>query len=352
MPENTNAQLAAIPPQMLVYQISIGHFFSRALALAAKLRIADLLRDGPKTGAELGRRIDVHAPSLVRVMRLLVSVGVFAEREDGSFSLNPLSELLRTDMPGSMRSFVLLFAGVVTQDAWKELEYCVRTGEPAFHRLWPDDDAFSFIARNPEQAAVFDDAMAAFAPMTSAALAASYDFGRFGKLVDVGGGNGALMIGILKANPNLRGIVFDRPEAAASAREKLAAAGLADRCEAAAGDFFREIPRGGRAYMLKHIIHDWNDECAVAILKNCRSAIPSDGTLLVIEGVYPARVEQSEALRRATATDVNMLVSTGGRQRSEAEFREILAAAGFRLNRIVDTPARASVIESSPAGLI
>jgi hypothetical protein len=347
MPEQSNAASAAIPPQMMLYQIGTGHFFSRALALAAKLKIADELRDGPKTGAELARAIELDAPALVRVMRMLVSIGVFVEHDGHRFGLTPLGELLRSDMPGSMRSFVLLFAGVVIQDSWKELEYCVRTGEPAFHRFYPDDDAFTAIARNPEQAAVFDEAMAAFAPMTSAALAASYDFGRFGKVVDVGGGNGALMIGILSANPNLQGIVFDRPEPAASARKKLTEAHLAKRCEVVAGDFFKDVPRGGRAYMLKHIIHDWNDERAFAILKNCRSAMPPDGTLLIIEGVYPERIEASEAGRGATATDVNMLVSTGGRQRSAAEFREILNAAGFRLDRIVPTPARASVIESS-----
>jgi hypothetical protein len=347
MPENSNAQPAAIPPQMLLYQIGIGHFFSRALALAAKFKIADLLSDGPKTGAELARALDAHAPSLGRVMRLLVSVGVFVELEDHRFGLNPLSDLLRSGVPGSMRAFVLLFAGVTIQDSWKDLDYCVRTGEPAFRRIAPDDDAFSFMARNPEQAAVFDDAMAAFAPMTAAALAASYDFGRFGKIVDVGGGNGALMIGILSANPDLQGILFDRADTVASAREKVAAAGLASRCEVASGDFFREVPRGGRAYMLKHIIHDWSDERAIAILTNCRRAMPPDGTLLIIEGVYPRRIEHSEVARRATATDVNMLVSTGGRQRSEAEFRAILAAAGFHVDRIVDTPARASVIESS-----
>jgi hypothetical protein len=349
MPGQTNAASAAIPPQMMLYQIGIGHFFSRALALAAKLGIADQLSNGPKTAAELARAADVHAPSLVRVMRLLVSVGVFTEHSEHRFGLTPLSELLRNDIPGSMRSFVLLFAGVTIQDSWKELEYCVRTGNPAFRRFYPDDDAFSFMARNPEQAAVFDEAMAAFAPMTAAALAASYDFGRFGKIVDVGGGNGALLIGVLKANPSLCGIVFDRAEAAASAREKIAAVGLADRCDAVAGDFFCEVPPGGRAYMLKHIIHDWADDRALTILKNCRRAMPRDGTLLIIEGVYPSRIEESEAARRATATDVNMLVSAGGRQRSETEFREIFTAAGFRLDRIVPTPARVSVIEASVA---
>ena len=153
-------------------------------------------------------------------MRLLASVGVFEEREVGNFALTPLGELLRTGVPGSMRSSVLLFAGVGIQDSWKDLEYCVQTGEPAFRRNSPDADPFSQIARNPEMAKVFDEAMATFAPLTAAAIAASYDFSPFGKLVDVGGGNGSLLIGILKANPNLHGIVFDLPHAAEKRAKK------------------------------------------------------------------------------------------------------------------------------------
>ena len=202
------------------------------------------------------------------------------------------------------------------------------------------------MAQNPEMAAAFDEAMATFAPLTVAAVTASYDFSAFGTLVDVGGGNGAILIGLLKATPNLRGIVFDRPHAADSARKKIAAAGLESRCEAVGGDFFKAVPAGADAYLLKHVIHDWNDERAVAILKNCHRAMSPNSKLLIVEGVYPVRIDQSDFQPGSwPRNDVNMLVCTGGRQRSEAEFRSLYDAAGFKLTKIVPTPARVCVIE-------
>jgi len=321
------------------------HYFSRALALAAKLGVADLLKDGPRHYSDLAKATETHAPSLNRLIRLLSSVGVFEERENGTFALTLLGELLRTGVPGSMRSAVLLFAGIGIQDAWKELEYCVQTGEPAFRRNSPDADPFSQIAQNPEMAKVFDEAMATFAPLTAAAIAASYDFSPFRKLVDIGGGNGSLLIGILNANPNLQGIVFDLPHAADKARAKIAEAGLQSRCEGVGGDFFKEVPAGADAYIIKHVIHDWNDDRATAILRSIHRAMPSHGKLLIAEGVYPQRIDQSDLSRGAAANDVNMLVSTGGRQRSETEFRSLQDAAGFKLTRIIPTPARLSLIE-------
>ena len=303
------------PPSLLLYQMSIGHYVSRALALAAKLQIADLLRDGPRNSGELAEATGMHAESLNRVMRLLASAGVFTEQENLKFSLTSLGELLRSDVPGSMRAPVMLFAGIGIQEAWAELEYCVRTGEPAFRRISPDADAFTQMAKDPEMARMFDEAMASFAPITSAAIVAAYDFSPFRTLVDVGGGNGAILIGILKANPTLRGIVFDQPHAAQTAVKKIAEAGLKSRCEAVGGDFFKDVPSGADAYISKHVIHDWNDERAIAILKNCRRAMGSQAKLLIAEGVYPPRIDQSDLSRGAAANDVNMLVSTGGRQR-------------------------------------
>lgn len=347
--EGKSAQPASPPPPLALYQMAIGHYFSRALALAAKLGIADLLKDGPRHYSELANATGTNPPSLNRVMRLLASAGVFVEQEGGNFALTPLGEYLRTGVPGSMRSSVLLFAGVGIQDNWKELEYCVQTGEPAFRRNSPHADPFAAIAQNPEQAKVFDEAMASFAPVTAAAIAAAYDFSAFGKVVDVGGGNGSLLIGILKANPNLRGIVFDLAHAADKARNKIAEAGLESRCEAVGGDFFKEVPSGADAYVIKHVLHDWNDERAIAILRNIHRAMRPGGKLLIAEGVYPPLIDQTDVSRGAAANDVNMLVCTGGRQRSEAEFRSIQDAAGFRLMRIIPTPARISVIEGSRA---
>lgn len=333
---------------MLLYQMSIGHYLSRALALAAKLKLADLLKDGPKNYAEVASATGTHAPSLRRVMRLLASAGIFVEQENGDFALGPIGDYLRSDVPGSMRASVMLFAGVGIQDAWKELEYCVQTGEPAFRRTNPDADPFTLMAEGPN-AKIFDEAMATFAPQTSAAIAGAYDFSGFQSLVDIGGGNGALLIGILKANPTLRGIVFDLPHNSDTAKDKIAEAGLASRCEAVGGDFFKEVPSEGDAYIIKHVIHDWNDDRAAAILKNVRRAMGPNGKLLIAEGLYPAHIEPSDICRGATANDVNMLVSTGGRQRSEAEFSSLFEKSGFKLTKIVATPARLSIIEGAPA---
>ena len=347
MSEQTRDQTQTLPPQLMLYQLSIGHYLSRALYLAAKLGIADLLKDGPRAYGELAAATETHAPSLNRVLRLLASVGVFDEQDGGRFALTAVSEALRVG-PGSLRAMVLLFGGPLVQESWSELEYCVRTGEPAFRKRSPDADAFTEMAKNPEQAAAFDEAMAATAPATAAAVAAAYDFSAFGTVMDVGGGNGAILTGILSAHPGVKGIVFDQPPSAERAREKIAAAGLADRCQAAGGDFFQELPRGADAYMLKHVIHDWSDDKAIAILRNCRRAMGRSGKLLIVEGVYPPRIDHSLESRGAAANDVNMLVCTGGRQRSEAEFHALYAAAGVSLARIIPTMARVSVIEGTP----
>ena len=345
--EAQKSQPIGEPPGIALYRIGVGHYFSRALALVAKLGVADLLKDGPRSYDDLAAATGTHGASLARVMRLLASVGVFEERDNGAFALLPLGELLRSDVPGSMRAMVQLFAGVAIQDSWKELEYCVQTGEPAFRRNSPYADTFEAMAANPEQAKVFDEAMATFAPMTAAVIAASYDFAPLRTLVDVGGGNGTLLLGILKANPHLHGIVFDLAHAAEKARAKIVEAGVQSRCEARAGDFFTEVPAGADAYLIKHVIHDWNDERASAILRSIHRAMPPHGRLLIAEGVYPERVDTSEGARGAAANNVNMLVCTGGRQRSEAEFRSLLAAAGFKLTRIIPTPARLSIIEGT-----
>jgi len=322
----------ALPPQMAIYQMAIGHYLSRALHLAAKLSVADLLKDGARRAEELAEATDTHAPSLRRVLRFLASVGVFEEREDGRFALTALGECLRADLPGSSRAMVLLFAGIGIQDSWKELEWCVRTGEPAYRKRGATDP-FAEMAKDPAQAANFDAAMADFTKMTAVAVAAAYDFTPFRTIVDVGGGNGALLLGILRATPRLEGIVFDRTDVVARAEKEIAASGLGDRCRAAGGDFFVEVPNGADAYVLKHVIHDWDDARARTILANCRRAMPRDGRLLLVEGVYPPRIDGSLESRGAAANDLNMLVSTGGRQRSESSARS--------------TPTRASASRGS-----
>ena len=337
-----------LPPPLTLYQLGVGHYVSRALALAAKLGVADVLGDDGASAEAIAVATQTHAPALQRVLRLLASVGVFEEREDGTFSNTPMGRLLRSDVPGSMRDAVLVFAGVPIQDSWRELEYCVRTGEPAF-RLHGQTDPFSEMEQDPEQAATFDRAMAAFTSQTSLAVAAAYDFSGFERLADVGGGNGALLVGLLRANPALRGVVFERPQVAERARAHLALEGLADRCDVVAGNFFEQVVRGADAYLLKHVIHDWNDERATRILSRVREAMPDHARLLLVEGVYPERVTNDLASRGAAANDVNMLVVSGGRQRNEAEFRDLYSRSGFRLLRIVPTLARVAVIEGEPS---
>jgi len=338
-----------LPPGVALYYIGVGHYVSRAMYVAATLGIADLLRDGPRSAEQLAAASESHAPSLRRMLRLLASVGIFAEREGGEFAHTPMSELLRSDVPGSMHASVTLFTGPRIQESWGELEFCVRTGLPALHKAHPGKDPFEDMARDPVAAANFDKAMATFAPATSAAVAAAYDFSGFERVTDVGGGNGAILIGLLRANPKLRGLLFDQPHVVARARAHIAEQGFAGRCDVAGGSFFEKVPGGSDAILLKHVIHDWNDAQATAILRCVRAALPAHGKLLIVEGVYPERIDQSLESRGAAANDVNMLVSTGGRQRSESEFRSLFTASGFRLTRIVPTPARVAVIEGVPA---
>ncbi|HEX2884982.1 methyltransferase [Vineibacter terrae] len=337
----------ALPPSITLFRMVTGYYVSRAIHVAAALGIADQLAPAPLDHEALAERTGTHAPSLRRVLRLLVGAGVLAEDADGRFSLTAIGTCLRRDVPGSMHAAALLFGGT-TQQAWGALQHSVRTGEPAYRHVF-GRDAFAHLAAHPEEAAIFDAAMAGFTQMIARAVAATYDFARFACVADIGGGNGMLLEGVLGATPGLRGLLFDLPHVADRARARLASVGLADRCAVAAGDFFADIPGGADAYMLKHVIHDWDDARATTILRNCHRAMAKAGTLLLVEGVYPPHVDQSDAAFAAASNDVNMLVCTGGRQRSEAEFRDLYREAGFRLTRIIPTPARVSVIEGVKA---
>jgi len=338
---------AELPPPLAIYRMVTGYYISRSLHVAATLGVADLMAEGPRAAEDLAAATNTHAPSLRRVLRLLASAGVFTEEEDGRFALTPIGQSLRQGVPGSMRGVAMLFGGR-TQDVWAELMHAVKTGEPAFGRA-KGADPFKSMAGEPEQAAIFDEAMADWTRQVAAASARAYDFSRFGTIVDVGGGNGTLLAEILKATRGPRGIVFELPHVVERTRANLAAEGLAGRCDAVAGDFFREVPASADAYVLKHVIHDWNDERAGEILKTVRRAMKPDARLLVIEGVYPPRADQSAASLGAASNDVNMLVCTGGRQRSEPEFRALYGAAGFELIRFVSTPpVQTRIIEGAP----
>jgi hypothetical protein len=332
------------PPRRALFRMMMGHHVLQAIYAVAKLGIADLLGDGPRCPDELAKATGTSGVALRRLLRLLASVGVFTEEAGGEFALTPIGTCLRSGVPGSMRAVVLLFGRGIAQQAWGDLMHSLRTGEPAFSHVF-GMDLFAYIAQHPDEAANFDAAMADFTRQIAIAVAASYDFSPFRCIVDVGGGNGALVAGILQANPALTAVLFDLPHVAELAKASIATLGLADRGAVVGGDFFKSVPEGGDAYLLKHVIHDWNDVRAAEILQRCRRAMGSAARLLIIESVYPPRIDQSDASRIAAANDVNMLVCTGGRQRSAAEFRALYEAAGLELTRIVPTEARVGVIE-------
>jgi O-methyltransferase domain len=336
-----------LPPPVVLYRLASAHYFSQALYVAATLGVADHLADGPATPESLAAATATHAPSLRRVLRLLASAGVFAERDDGRFELTPVGSFLRSG-PGSARAAAQLFGGPMVWSAWGDLLKTVRTGEPAFHRVF-QTDSFGYFDAHPDEAAVFDEAMSSFTAMVSVAVAAVYDFSGMRALIDVGGSDGTLLAGILRQSPHLRGTVFDLPRLAERARRRIAEASLGERFDFVSGDFFESVPAGYDAYLLKHVIHDWNDADALRILARCRQAMGPTAKLLIVEGVYPPRIDDSDESRGAAANDVNMLVCTGGRQRSEAEFRALYAAAGLRLTRLVPTLAMSRVIEGEPA---
>ena len=332
-----------LPPPMVLYRLATAHYLSQAVYVAAKLGIADHLADGPQSHDALAKATGTHAPSLRRVLRLLATADVLAEREDGRFELTTVGSFLKSG-PGSFRAAAQLFGGPMVWQSWGDLLTTVRTGETALHRVFRTD-SFAYFDAHPDEAAVFDEAMGSFTAMTGIAVAAAYDFSSMRRIIDLGGGQGALLAGILRANPDLRGIVFDMPRLAEGARREIAAAGLADRCEFVGGDFFEAVPAGFDAYLLKHVIHDWDDAKATRILRTARTAMGPAAKVLIVEGVYPPRIDGSPESQGAARNDVNMMVCTGGRQRSEAEFRELYESAGLRLTRIVPTLGMVCVIE-------
>jgi len=325
-----------------------GFQVARALYVAAKLGLADLLGEGPKSGAELAAATGTHAPSLERVMRLLASEGVFAEDDSRRFALTPLSMPLRTHRAGSLRDLIVHQLGEETYQAWGKLMESVRTGATAFDRAF-GVGVWEYRAHHPEYAALFDAAMSNFSGVHIDAVLAAYPFSAFRRVVDLGGGVGKFLVALLSAHPGMKGVLFDLPHVAESAREQIARAGLTQRCEFQSGDIFVGVPEGADAYVLSRVIHDWDDARALAILQNCRRAMPRDGKLLLIERILPARAEPSPAVRSLLVTDLMMMVMNGGGERTEEEYQGLLGAAGFAPAKVTPTSSAVNVIETEPA---
>jgi hypothetical protein len=331
----------ASPNVQLQYLIS-GYWISQAIGVAAELGIADLLADGPRRTAELAQATGSHSQALYRLLRALASVGVFTEVDSQTFALTPLAEGLRTAAPASLRERALQMCGDVSWRTWGQLSYSIRTGKPAFKQVH-GMDPWEYRAQNPELDARFNASMTSLANQAASAVVGAYDFSQLHTFVDVGGSHGALLIEILRANPSIRGVLFDLPHVVEGAREPLRAAGLLERCDIVAGDMFDQIPAGGDAYVLSRVIHDWDDEHAVAALSNCRRVMNESSKLLVVEEVIPA----GDVPSYGKLSDLNMLIAPGGQERTEAEYRALYAAAGFTVTRLIPTRSRITVIEGT-----
>jgi len=343
MSEHNQTVSADVPPPVAMLQMIAGFWVSRAIYIAAKLGIADLLKDQPQSSEELARATGTHASSLHRVLRALASAGVFAQDAQGRFTLTPLAATLQSGVPGSLRAFAMSELGEDHYPAWGEVLHSVKTGEIAFEHLF-GMNVWQYRAQHPQKAQIFDESMANFTAVTTAAILETYDFSSIDTLVDVGGGDGGLIAAILKAQPRMKGIVFDAPHVVAGARQRMETEGLIKRCEISAGDFFTSVPRGGDAYVLKNITIDWDDERTVTILRNCRQGITAQGKILIVEPVIPP----GNAPSFGKFIDLVMLVMTGGRVRTEAEHRALLKAAGFELTRIIPTRSEISIVGGVP----
>jgi precorrin-6B methylase 2 len=323
-----------------------GYQVSRSLYVAAHLDLAGLLDRGAMHYADLAAATSTNASALHRLLRFLTTFSVFADEGNGRFSNGPLGRHLRTNDEHSMRAGALLFGGR-TQDAWQELLHTIKTGEPAYPRVF-GTDTFSYRQQHQDEAANFDEAMSNLTHQTAKAVVAAYDMSRFEHVVDVGGGTGSLVEFLLNAFPGLKATIVDRPEVVARAERNLKARGLAHKASVVGGDFFEAVPAGADAYILKNVLHDWDDERACAILKSCKRAMKPEARLLVVEEVCPEHLDESFRVRRAVSADLNMLVCTGGRQRSLQEFYNLFGNVGLRMNRVIPTAAPATLLEATP----
>jgi hypothetical protein len=326
-----------------VSRLATSYWVPQAIHAAAALGVADALAGGPRRSADVAHAVDADPAAIERLLRALVVLQLCTATDDGAFALTPLGRCLRSDTPDSVRAWVLLIGGPRCWSSWGRLAECVRTGRsvPALEGRdsWvdPDEDATS--------AAVFNQSMVQLTRHLAGAVAASYDFSRFRTIVDVGGGYGALLPPILQANPGLRGTVFDLARCADGARALASNSGVADRCAFVGGDFFVDVLPKADCYIIKSVIHDWDDEKSVAILRNVAAAMGPESVLLIVEPLVPERPGTSPIEAMLAFSDLNMLVVTGGRERTEADFHTLVSRAGLRHTRTIATPAMMSLIE-------
>jgi hypothetical protein len=328
------------------FMLVSGFRATQLVRAVTELRIPDLVADGPRSAAALAEATGVMTGPLQRALRALVSVGVFDEVDGGRFAATPVSDWFR-DRPGSMRGIALMLPAE-SYRAFGDLMYSLKTGEPAFEHIY-SMSRWEQLAQEPEQSALFNSAMQFNTEAMRDAVASAYDFSGLRSVVDVGGGRGTLIAGLLKANPGLRGTVFDIEAGLAETEAYLKEEGVHDRCTVKRGSFFDHVPSGHDAYVLKNIIHDWSDEKAAVILANCRKAIGPERRLILIERIVPQRADYSAAAHQLFMLDMQMMVMLGGRERTLEEFRALLESAGFQLTRVIPTESPFQLIEAIPA---
>jgi hypothetical protein len=330
-----------VTPQTFLSQIAFGASITQALYVAAKLGIADFLAEGPQSVRELAFDTKTHERSLYRLLRSLSGIGVFQETSPKVFALTPYGEALRSDAPDSFRNAAIFMGEEWHWRVWSNMIYSVQTGKPAWggvHGL----EAFDYLTENPDHAEIFNRAMTDMSVAAAPVVVEAYDFSAFETLVDIAGGHGYLLSQILKSDPHIGGILFDMPAVLAGANAILEKEGVAARVEKVAGNFFESVPEGADAYLMKHIIHDWDDDRSVKILRNIRAAMPAHGKVLIVETIVPAGNEP----HYSKVLDLSMLVLPGGVERTSEEYRELLAAGGLRLTRIISTRSPLSIIEA------
>lgn len=333
-------------PSVALKRLVDGYQISQVLHVAAVLGIADLLKDGLRANDDLAAATETHPRTLYRLLRALASVGVLDEEADRRFGLTPLGNALRSDVPESLHGWAMYIGQPYVWQAWGDLLHSAKTGENAFQHVH-GMDVWAYRASNPEENTIFNSAMTALSRRATQAILAAYDFGRFRRIVDVGGGRGALLTALLAKYPTMHGVLFDLPHVVANAEQALQGVGGTDRCEVVGGDFFTAVPDGADAYILRAILHDWEDAEATAILASCRQAIKAEGRLLVIEWAVGSPNEG----RDGKFSDLNMLVAAGGQERTQEEYRVLFAAAGFQLTDVFPTNSGHAVIEGVPVGL-
>lgn len=320
-----------------------GYQISQAIHVAASLGVADHLHAAACSVEELASRTKSHPGALYRLLRALASVGVLHEGENKTFSLTAMGECLRSDAPMPVGDWAVHIGRPYIWTSWGHLLHSVRTGKVAFENLYKQS-AWEFRAAHPEESAFFDRAMTASSQSVVRAVIEAYDFSQFRHLADIGGGRGQLLSGILSAVPHLHGTLFDQPHVVAQATDVLARFGLSERCDIVSGSFFEMVPEGADAYLLKSIIHDWDDEKAIAILKVCRRATRPNSKLLLVERV----IEQPNVGALNKFSDLNMLVNLGGRERTTQEYSDLCQSAGFVLTRIVEAGNLYCIVEAKP----